>query len=76
MATSTSSMNPVLRIDGSSASYAPERPSWAPRTVLVYRAARPIPWSALLALATFLLIAAIAFTAFLLMRHNPELLFH
>jgi hypothetical protein len=54
-------------------SFLPARPSWAPRTVLVYPAKRTVSWGALFALATFLLIAALVFTAALLMRPIPVL---
>jgi hypothetical protein len=49
----------------------PDRPSWAPRTVLVYPAKRTLSWGALFGLAAFLLIAAIAFTAYLLLQPLP-----
>jgi hypothetical protein len=51
----------------------PDRPTWAPRTVLVYPAERTISWKALFVLATLLLAAAIVFTVYLLVQPLPFL---
>jgi hypothetical protein len=52
-------------------SFLPGRPSWAPRTVLVYPANRTISWRALFGLAVLLLVLAVAFTVYLLVQPLP-----
>jgi hypothetical protein len=49
----------------------PARPSWAPRTVLVYPEKRTVSWKALLGIATLLLLMALAFSVWLFLRPIP-----